>query len=59
MLLDIGTEEMAHVEMIATMFAQLLDNAPTSELEAANHPIIYAVLRDTNISILKIALVFI
>jgi Mn-containing catalase len=30
MLLDIGTEEIGHVEMLATMIAQLLDNAPLS-----------------------------
>lgn len=28
MLLDIGTEEIGHVEMLATMVAYLLDKAP-------------------------------
>jgi Mn-containing catalase len=31
MLLDIGTEEMAHVEMLSTMIAQLLDGALKSK----------------------------
>jgi Mn-containing catalase len=34
MLLDIGTEELAHVEMITTMIDRLLDAAPLSEDEA-------------------------
>lgn len=34
MLLDIGTEELAHVEMITTMIDRLLDAAPLSESEA-------------------------
>src|SRR3954452_15161070 len=34
MLLDIGTEELAHVEMITTMIARLLDAAPLTEDEA-------------------------
>ncbi|WP_432363811.1 manganese catalase family protein [Sporosarcina sp. UB5] len=49
MLLDIGTEEMAHVEMIATMIAQLLDGAPVRDQEqAANDPVIGAVLGGMN-----------
>lgn len=45
MLLDIGTEEIAHVEMLATMIAQLLDNAPVEDQEnAAKDPIIGAVM---------------
>ncbi|WLD92043.1 manganese catalase family protein [Alkalihalobacillus sp. AL-G] len=49
MLLDIGTEEMAHVEMIATMIAQLLDGAPVEEQEkAANDPVIGAVMGGMN-----------
>jgi Mn-containing catalase len=49
MLLDIGTEEIAHVEMIATMIAQLLDGAPAKEQdEAAQDPIIGAVLGGMN-----------
>ena len=35
MLLDIGTEEMAHVEMLATMIARLLEKAPVTAQEAA------------------------
>ncbi|MBE6060492.1 MAG: manganese catalase family protein [Clostridium sulfidigenes] len=36
LLTDIGTEEMAHVEMIATMIYQLMENATPEQLEAAN-----------------------
>jgi Mn-containing catalase len=35
LLLDIGTEEMAHVELISTMIARLLSDAPLSVQEAA------------------------
>ena len=35
LLLDVGTEEMAHVEMICTMIAHLLQDAPLSLREAA------------------------
>src|SRR5690606_36264968 len=31
MLLDVGTEEMAHVEMIATMIARLLEGSPIDQ----------------------------
>jgi Mn-containing catalase len=49
MLLDIGTEEMAHVEMLATMIAQLLDKAPVEEQEqAAKDPIIASVMGGMN-----------
>jgi Mn-containing catalase len=49
MLLDIGTEEIAHVEMLATMIAQLLDHAPIEEQEqAAKDPIIGAVMGGMN-----------
>jgi len=49
MLLDIGTEEIAHVEMLATMIAQLLDHAPVEEQEqAAKDPIIGAVMGGMN-----------
>ncbi|TYR81421.1 manganese catalase family protein [Priestia megaterium] len=49
MLLDIGTEEIAHVEMIATMIAQLLDKAPVQQQEeAAKDPVIGAVLGGMN-----------
>ena len=35
LLTDIGTEEMAHVEMIATMVYQLMENATMKEIEEA------------------------
>ena len=35
MLLDIGTEEIAHVEMLSTMIARLLETAPAADQEAA------------------------
>ena len=35
LLTDIGTEEMAHVEMIATMIYQLMENATVEEIKAA------------------------
>lgn len=45
MLLDIGTEEIAHVEMLATMIAQLLDGAPArDQYEAADHPVLNAAM---------------
>jgi manganese catalase len=36
LLLDLGTEELAHVEMICTMIARLLQDAPVSTREAAD-----------------------
>jgi Mn-containing catalase len=49
MLLDIGTEEMAHVEMLATMIAQLLSDAPLSDQEqAVQNPVIAAVMGGTD-----------
>lgn len=45
MLLDIGTEEIAHVEMVATMIARLLEGAPLKAQEdAARVPIVGAVM---------------
>src|ERR671921_1485079 len=35
MILDIGTEEMAHVEMLSTMIAQLLEGAPVAAQDEA------------------------
>ena len=35
LLNDIGTEEMAHVEMIATMVYQLMENASIEEIKKA------------------------
>jgi Mn-containing catalase len=49
MLLDIGTEEIAHVEMLATMIAQLLDGAPVEDQEnAAKDPLVGAVMGGMN-----------
>ncbi|QXE00882.1 manganese catalase family protein [Terribacillus sp. DMT04] len=49
MLLDIATEEIAHVEMLATMIAQLLDGAPAhTQDEAAKDPVVEAVLGGMN-----------
>ncbi|MFD1739020.1 manganese catalase family protein [Bacillus salitolerans] len=49
MLLDIGTEEIAHCEMLATMIAKLLDGAPVKEQEeAAKNPIILAAMGGMN-----------
>jgi len=49
MLLDIGTEEIAHVEMLSTMIAQLLDGAPADQVdEAAKDPAIAAALGGMN-----------
>ncbi|WP_079525431.1 manganese catalase family protein [Halobacillus hunanensis] len=49
MILDIGTEEIAHVEMIATMIAQLLDGAPAHDQEqGAKDPAVEAVLGGMN-----------
>ncbi|WP_101846345.1 manganese catalase family protein [Halobacillus sp. Marseille-P3879] len=49
MILDIGTEEIAHVEMLATMIAQLLDGAPAHDQEeGAKDPAVEAVLGGMN-----------
>lgn len=48
MLLDIGTEELAHVEMLATMIARLLEGAPIAQEEAAKNPVVAAILGDQN-----------
>lgn len=45
MLLDIGTEEIGHVEMLATMVAYLLDKAPIKMQEdGAKDPVVGAVM---------------
>jgi Mn-containing catalase len=45
MLLDIGTEEIAHVEMLATMIARLLEGAPLKLQEDASQiPVVGAIL---------------
>ncbi|GGJ45634.1 manganese catalase [Virgibacillus salexigens] len=49
LLMDTGTEEIAHVEMIATMIARLLDGAPDVELEdAVKDPVVAAIIGGTN-----------
>lgn len=45
LLLDIGTEEISHVEMIATMIARLLEGSPIDQDAAAkDNPLVAAVL---------------
>lgn len=45
LLLDVGTEEMAHVEMIATMIARLLEGSPIDQdAVAKENPMVGAVL---------------
>jgi Mn-containing catalase len=46
MILDIGTEELAHIEMLATMISRLLEGAPVEDQEAAvrSNSVIGAVL---------------
>jgi Mn-containing catalase len=49
MLLDIGTEEIGHIEMLATMIAHLLDNAPVKMQEdGAADPVVGAVMGGRN-----------
>ncbi|WP_030491301.1 manganese catalase family protein [Micromonospora chokoriensis] len=49
LLLDVGTEEMGHVEMIVTMITRLLDSAPLSLSEGiADNPIAGAVYAGSN-----------
>ncbi len=50
MILDIGTEEIGHVEMLSVMIARLLEGAPaeTTERMAAANPALAAVLGGTN-----------
>lgn len=50
MLLDIGTEEIAHVEMLSVMIARLLEGAPVKAQEdgAAANPIVSAVMGGTD-----------
>ncbi|WMT92889.1 manganese catalase family protein [Pelagibacterium sp. H642] len=45
MILDIGTEEIAHVEMLATMIARLLESSPVEAREdAAKNSVVGAVM---------------
>ncbi|MFC5711308.1 manganese catalase family protein [Thalassorhabdus alkalitolerans] len=49
LLMDTGTEELAHVEMLCTMIARLLDGAPVGDLEeAAKDPVLGAILGGMN-----------
>lgn len=49
LLFDTGTEELAHVEMLATMIARLLDGAPVGDVEtAAKDPLVGAILGGMN-----------
>lgn len=50
MILDIGTEEIAHVEMLATMIARLLEGASPAEQQAgASNPIVGAIMGGTSV----------
>ncbi len=49
MLLETGTEEIAHIEMLATAVALNPEGAPLEQDEAAKDPIVYAALGGTNI----------
>jgi len=46
MIMDVATEELAHVEMLATMIARLLEGAPIALKDAAvaQHPAVAAVM---------------
>ncbi len=47
--MDTATEEIGHVEMIATMIARLLEDAPLAEQEkAADDPVIGSILGGMN-----------
>ncbi|MGG3891788.1 manganese catalase family protein [Metabacillus fastidiosus] len=49
LFLDIGTEEIGHIEMLATMVARLLDDCPIEEQEAAaKDPAIGAIMSGMN-----------
>ncbi|MCR9040632.1 manganese catalase family protein [Bacillus sp. L381] len=49
LLMDTATEELGHVEMIATMIARLLEDAPLAEQEkAADDPVIGSILGGMN-----------
>lgn len=49
LLMDTGAEELAHIEMLATMIARLLDGAPVGDLEdAAKDPVVGAILGGMN-----------
>jgi Mn-containing catalase len=50
MIMDIGTEEIGHVEMLTTMLARLLEGAPseTTEKAVATNPVLAAVIGGMN-----------
>lgn len=50
MILDIATEEIGHVEMLATMVARLLEDAPVEDQQAAmeQDPVVGAVIAGMN-----------
>lgn len=49
LLFDTATEELAHIEMLATMIARLLDNAPVKDQEeAVKNPIVGAIMGGMN-----------
>ncbi|CAM4492822.1 manganese catalase family protein [Paenibacillus tarimensis] len=49
LLFDTGAEELAHIEMLATMIARLLDGAPIGDTEeAAKNPVVGAILGGMN-----------
>lgn len=50
MIMDIGTEEIGHVEMLSTMVARLLEGAPaeTTEKAVAANPVLGAILGGMN-----------
>ncbi|MBT2659041.1 manganese catalase family protein [Bacillus sp. ISL-18] len=49
MLMDIGTEEIGHVEMLCSLISQLLDGAsPEDQAEAAKDPAIAAIMGGIN-----------
>ena len=52
MLLDIGTEEIAHVEMLSVMIARLLEGAPVNAQEAAvaESPTVAAAMGGTDVA---------
>jgi len=50
MLLDVGTEEIGHIEILSTMIAQLLDKAPLKMQEdGAKDPIVGAAMGGANL----------
>ncbi len=49
LLLETGTEEIAHIEMLATAVALNLEGAPLEQEEAAKDPVVYAALGGMNI----------